>query len=90
MPAKIIMICFAGRQRLKLRLFQDFGQPLAAVELVLRDLVEVAAELRESRQFTILRQVELERPADLPHRLDLRAAADAADRQADVDRRTHA
>ena len=49
------------RERLILRLLQDLDQPLAAVELLLRRLVEVAAELRERRELAVLREVEPQR-----------------------------
>src|SRR5579862_1169003 len=47
-----------GGKRLELGLLEQFGEALAAVELVLRDLVEVAAELREGGEFAVLREVE--------------------------------
>ena len=78
------------RQRLVLRLLQDLDEPRAAIELGLRRLIEVAAELRERRELAILREVEPQRAGDLPHRLDLRRAADARHRVADVDGGTHA
>src|SRR4051812_18380988 len=77
-------------ERLVLRLLQNLDEPGAAVELRLRRLVEIAAELRKGRELAILREVEPQRPRDLPHRLDLRRAADARYRVADVDRRTDA
>ena len=46
------------RQRLVLSLLQDFRQALAAGQLLLRGFIEIAAELRERRQFAILRQIE--------------------------------
>src|SRR5205823_940295 len=46
------------RQRLILRLLQDFDQALATMQLRLGRLVEVAAKLRERRELTILRQVQ--------------------------------
>ena len=78
------------RQRRELILLQHFDQALAAIELRLRGLVEIAAELREGRQFAVLREFQLQRAGHLAHGLDLRAAADAAYRQADVHRRTNA
>ena len=86
----MIATCRSTAQRLVLRLLQDLDQPRAAIELLLRRLVEVAAELRERRQLAVLREVEPQRAGDLPHRLDLRRAADARHRVADVDRRTDA
>ena len=47
------------------------------------------AELREGRQRAILRQVETQAAGDRLHGLGLRVAADAADRDADVDGGTH-
>src|SRR5688572_28249114 len=76
-------------KRLILRLLQDLHQPAAAIELRLRGLVEVAAELRERRQLAVLRQVEAERSGHRTHRFDLRGTADARHRVADVDRGTH-
>ena len=49
--------------------------------------VEVGGEHRERLQRAVLGEVELERAGDLLHRLDLRGAADAGDRDAHVDRR---
>ena len=48
-------------ERLELRLLEQFSQALAAVELLLRERIEVGAELREGRQFAVLREIELER-----------------------------
>src|SRR6185437_12221954 len=42
------------------------------------------SELREGCQFAILREFQLQATGDLAHRLDLRAAADAADRKSNV------
>ena len=78
------------RQRRELALLQQFDQALAAIELLLRGLVEIAAELGEGRQFAVLRQFELQRSGDLAHGLDLRAAADAAYGKSDVHGRTDA
>ena len=58
MPAKMISDLLFDRQRLILRLLQDFDQVLAAIQLRLRSLIEIGAELREGRQFAILRQIE--------------------------------
>ena len=49
------------RERLVLRLLDDLGQLLAAVQLVAGGLVQVAGELRERRQGAVLREVQLER-----------------------------
>src|SRR5262249_51920704 len=64
-------------QRLILRLFQNFNETLATVELLLRRLIEVAAELRECRELAVLREIESQTACNLTHRLDLRGAADA-------------
>jgi hypothetical protein len=55
----------------------------------LRVGIEVRAELRERLEVAVLRELELDPPGDLLHRPDLRVAADARDRHADVDRRAH-
>src|SRR5580658_3391552 len=59
------------RQRLVLRLLQDLDQPRAAGELRLRGFIEVAAELRERRELSVLRQVEPQRAGNLTHGPDL-------------------
>ncbi len=46
------------RQWRKLFLLEYLDQPLSTIELGLRGFVEIAAELRESRQFAELRQIE--------------------------------
>ena len=70
------------RQRRELALLQDFDQPLPARELRLRGLIElIGAELREGREFAVLREVQAQRAGHLPHGLDLRVAADAAHRK---------
>jgi hypothetical protein len=50
-----------NRERLILRLLQDLDEALAAVELALGGLVQVAAELRECRELAVLRKVESQR-----------------------------
>ncbi len=67
------------RERRILRLFQNLHQAAAAIQLGLRNLVQFRAEQRERRQIAILRQIQTKRAGHLPHGLDLRAAADAAD-----------
>src|SRR5690606_6724986 len=52
--------------------------------------IEVRTELREGGHFAVLREFQLYRAGDLLHRLGLCSAADAADREADVNGRTHA
>ncbi len=74
----------------ELGLLQELDHPLAAGELRLRGLVEVRAELGESREVAVLRQIQAQRAGDLFHGLDLGVAADAGDRDADVDGRPHA
>src|ERR1700729_2232720 len=81
-----LLLC---RKRGELRLFQNFCKPLTAIELILCDLIQVAAELRKRSQLTILRQVELQGSGHLAHSLDLRAAAHAAHGKANVDRRSN-
>ena len=72
-------------------LLQNLRQSLAARQLRLRRLIDlVGAELRESRQVAVLRHIQSQRPGHLAHRLDLRVAANAADRDANVDRGTYA
>jgi hypothetical protein len=68
-----------------LALLEQLGQAGAAVELLARGRVEVAGELGEVGHRAELRELELERAGDAAHGLDLGAAADAADRDADVD-----
>ena len=59
---------FLDRERRKLSLFQNFGEPLAARELRLRRLIQlVGPELREGREFAVLREVQPQRPGHLPH-----------------------
>jgi hypothetical protein len=80
----MIRICFENGSGRKLALLKEFDQPLAAIELRLRGFVEIAAELRKSRQFAVLGEFQLERSRNLPHGLDLRAAAHAAYRESHV------
>ena len=49
------------RQRRELVLLQHLHQALAARELRLRRFIEFGAELREGRQFAVLRQVQSQR-----------------------------
>ncbi len=90
MPAKIDAVCRPTRSGWILPLLEDLDQTLAAVELLLRGLVEVRAELRERRELAVLREVETERARHRAHRAHLRRAADARHRDADVDGRTDA
>src|SRR5579859_5121981 len=80
----------AERERLVLVLFQNLHQSFAAIELRLRSFIQVGTELRERRQFTILRQFQLQRACNLPHGLDLSRTTNAAYRDAYVHSRTHA
>src|SRR5204863_581222 len=75
------------RQGLVLALLEDLDEAAAAVELVLGGLVEVGAELGEGGERAVLSELEAEAAGDRLHRLGLRVAADAADRDADVDGR---
>ena len=84
-PAKMLIDLLRERHRLVLRLLEQLGHALAAVETVARALVEVGGELRECRQLAILGEVEAQLPGDLLHRLGLRVTTDAGDREADVD-----
>jgi hypothetical protein len=59
------------RKRAELRLLDDLGDALAAVELVTRGLVQVRRELGEGGQLAELGQIQLERAGDLLHGLVL-------------------
>ena len=61
MPAKRTTICCCQRERMELRLLEQFGQALAAGKLLLRERIEVGAELREGGELAVLREIELER-----------------------------
>ena len=76
--------------RLVLSLFQQFHQSAATVELSLGRLIQIRAELGESRHFPILREFQAQGAGHLFHRLDLGVAADPGDRDSDVDGRPHA
>src|SRR5487761_1099097 len=78
------------RERLELRLLQQLRQTLAAIELAERHLIKIAAELRERRQLTILREVELQRRANLLGCFTGGGKTYPADRQTHVHRRTNA
>src|SRR5262249_22451218 len=77
-------------ERGKLRLLEQFGEPRPAVEQALGGGIEVGAELRERRHFPVLRELALDPPGDLLHRLGLGGGADARHREADVHRRADA
>ena len=76
--------------RLVLGLLEQFDEAVAAIYLALRNRIQFSAELRKRLQFAERRQVQAQRAGDLLHGLDLRVAADAAHRDADVDGRAHA
>ena len=80
---------FFDRQGLILGLFENFGEPLAAIQLLLRGLVQLRTKQRERGQVAILRKFQPKRTRHLSHGLDLRAAANAAHRKADIDGRAH-
>src|SRR6516165_1027227 len=71
-------------ERGELRLLEQLGQPRAAVEQALRGGVEVGAELGERRHLAVLRQLPLDAPRHLLHRLGLRRGAHARHREADI------
>src|SRR5262249_5643433 len=60
------------RQRMILPLLQDLHQTPAAIELILRALVQVAAKLGEGRELAVLRKAETQTAGDRFHRLRLR------------------
>mmetsp|Transcript_23314 Transcript_23314/g.69765 ORF Transcript_23314/g.69765 Transcript_23314/m.69765 type:complete len:262 (+) Transcript_23314:239-1024(+) len=68
----------------KLLLLQELREDATAQQLVLRGGVQVGAKLRKGGHLAVLRQLELQRAGDLFHGLDLRGAAHAAHRKADV------
>src|SRR5207249_2668918 len=80
----------AERQRLILVLLQHLNQVLAAIELCLGCLVEVAAKLRERRQLAELRSIEPQRSCNLAHSFDLRAPANTPHRTTNVQCPTYA
>src|SRR5580658_883210 len=53
----------------ELLLLEQLGEPRAAAEQALGGGVEIGAELRERRHFTILRQLALDTAGDFFHRL---------------------
>src|SRR5882757_684378 len=74
------------RERVELRLLEEFDDAGAAVELGLGLGVEVGAELREGREFAELGELALEFAADLLRDLDLRGRTDAGHGETDGDR----
>jgi hypothetical protein len=81
--------CFSNRQRRVLTLLEQFHHARSAGELGRGSFVKIGTHLRERGQRAILRQVETQAAGHLPHGFDLRVAADAADRDADVNRGPH-
>ena len=71
--------------RLVLRLLEHLDQAGAARELGLGRRVQVGAEGGERLELAELGEVQAQAPGDLLHRLGLGRAADAGDRDADVD-----
>src|SRR5712692_10566720 len=67
-----------------LRLLENFGQALAAIDAALGSLVQVGRELRERGQLAELSEVETQGASYLAHGTRLRVAAYAGDREADV------
>ncbi len=72
--------------RLVLRLLEDLDGPCTAIELPARDRVQVRRKRRERLELPVLREIEPQTACDRLHRFDLRRAAHARDRDADVDR----
>ena len=75
------------RHRLVLVLLEQLSQAGPTLELAAGLTVEVRGELGERGQLPILSQVEAELARHLAHRLCLRVAADARDRNPNVERR---
>src|SRR6185437_8389004 len=78
------------RERMELRLLQQLRQTLSAIQLRLRGLVQITAELREGGQVAVLRQIELQSRANLLDGLDRRRETYARYRKSHVHSRTHA
>ena len=78
------------RQRRALALVERLHEPLAAGQRALGLGIEVGAELGEGLEVAVLRQLDLQLAGHLAHRRDLRVAAHARHRDADVDGRAHA
>src|SRR5699024_7564540 len=75
------------RERRALGLLEQLHQAGTAVQLLLRGRIQVGGEHREGLEVPELGEVDLQRARDRLHGLRLRGAADAGDRNADVDRR---
>jgi hypothetical protein len=71
-------------------LLEDLDEAGSAVQLRLGGGIQIAAELREGRELSILGKVQAERTSHLPHCLDLSGATHARDGVADVDGRPDA
>src|SRR5690606_37487678 len=79
---------FLDRKRAVLRLLENLGHDLSALDLAAGRPVEVArAELRAGRERAVVRHVEAETTSHLAHRLDLRSPTDAGNRQTGIDGR---
>src|SRR5262249_567801 len=65
------------RDRVVLRLLEDFHDAFAAVDLRLRFGIEVRTELREGRELAELREIALELSGDLLHAFELSSRSDA-------------
>ena len=76
--------------RVSLGLLERLDQALAARKRLLRLGIELRPELRERLQLPVLRELEPQLSGHLLHRLRLRVAAHARDRDTDVDRGPHA
>ena len=75
-------------QRAVLLLLHQFGNALAALQLLAGGFVEIGGKLREGRQFPVLRQRQAHTAAELLDDLGLGRTADARHRQTGVDSRT--
>ena len=73
------------RQGLVLALLEELRQARTTGEQETRRGVEVGTELRERGDFTVLREVELERTGELLHDLRLCGGTDTGDGETDVD-----
>src|SRR6266513_6492428 len=81
---------FFDGDRIVLPLLEELDDSLTAFETRFRRGIEIGAELREGGQLTELREVEFDFARHLFHALDLRRGTDAAHRETDGNRRTHA
>ena len=68
----MIRICLENGSGAELALLQEFHQTLTAIELGLRGFIQIAAELGESGQFTVLSQFQFQGSGYLTHGFDLR------------------